>query len=529
MSEPVPSNQRTTATPSLADRFHPLRSDTEPVDQETGPHIKGKPGEKPVEIPEKIGRFAIRGILGAGSYGIVYRGFDAELGRDVAVKVPRIAEMSDADIERFLRDARAAAVIHHQNICPVYDVGKEGRQPFIVLHLVAGDTLAKIIEQRQFLPPRAAAAILRKLAQGVAKAHTHGVVHRDLKPANVLFDRTGNDVLITDFGLAVFAEETLATADGRRGTPAYMAPEQARGAVDEIDPKTDIYALGVILYHLMTGTTPFRGSIESVMYQVVHEQPRAPSGVRPGIDPEIEAICLKAMAKKPEDRFASAKDLSNVLGDYLRKLETPAMADTSEADADATASGQEFLAPLLQFDDAACRTESKRDEPRRKRGRSPNFIIGGSVLAVVVLSMAILGFVLIRKPFSTAINGEDEARTFSPVAETMMGIEGVPPATSKVGETREVEIAPGVAMAFCWIPAGECQLGSKPAERNAMLKFLQESKEPDWMRRESEERRPKFRTDGFWMGKFEVTQAEWAAVMKGTAIATPSAFRVGGK
>lgn len=285
----------------------------------------GSAAERPSDMPDRIGDFQIRDVLGIGSFGIVYRGYDSQLRREVAIKVPKTARLSHDQMEAFLREARAAANIHHQNVCPVYAVGVENDRPFIVMHLVP-NTLAKVIKGRQtpFLP-RDAAAIVRKLALGVAAAHALDVSHRDLKPANVLVNDATREVLITDFGLAILADETRASMDGSvKGTPAYMAPEQANGDIEAIGPVSDIHALGVILYELMTGTLPFRGtSTDAVLSQVRTVIPRRPSVVRPGIDPILDAICMKAMEKQVSKRYPNVKEFLNALTSYLRRP-TPA-------------------------------------------------------------------------------------------------------------------------------------------------------------------------------------------------------------
>lgn len=294
-------------------RIAPSRNDTAPLPPPGAPDpVAGH--------PRKISRFEIRGVLGTGAFGIVYRGFDPDLQREVAIKMPKNTHMSSEQVSAFLREARAAANIHHQNVCPVYEVGVDGGRPFIVMHLVP-NTLAKVLAGRK-LPfvPRDAAAIVRKLALGVAAAHALDVSHRDLKPANVLVNDATREVLIADFGLALLADETRVSIDGSvKGTPAYMAPEQADGEIEAIGPISDIHALGVMLYELMTGTLPFRGtSTDAVLSQVRTKMPKRPSEVRPGIDPALDAICLKAMAKKPADRYPTAKDFVNALTDYLR-------------------------------------------------------------------------------------------------------------------------------------------------------------------------------------------------------------------
>lgn len=266
------------------------------------------------EAPQRIGRFEIRGVLGAGAFGKIYRGYDAHLGRDVAIKVPLAAVVkSETDRDRFLKEARSAANINHPNVCQIYEVGEFENMPYIVMPVIPGQSLADAIKtKKEPLPEKQVAQIVRKIASALAAAHDKGIIHRDLKPANVMFDKERKDMIVMDFGLArgPMLGEARATQSGMiLGTPAYMSPEQARGTSKDVGPEADIFSLGVILYELLTGVRPFSGTATEVIGQILHVDPKAPSQQRAGIDPRMEAICKKAMAKDPALRFASMREL----------------------------------------------------------------------------------------------------------------------------------------------------------------------------------------------------------------------------
>ncbi|HEV7222885.1 MAG TPA: protein kinase, partial [Pirellulales bacterium] len=267
-------------------------------------------------------------LLGKGAFGAVYRARDPQLGRVVALKIPRKGLLQNREErERFLREARAAATLHHPNICPVHDAGElDGRQ-YIVMALIDGQPLAKIIDRGRPLAERSAATTVRKLALALDEAHRKGIVHRDIKPSNIMIDRRGQPVVM-DFGLARrydANEATLTESGALVGTPAYMAPEQALSRLDEIGPATDVYGLGVVLYEMLTARRPFEGDKAAVLGQIAEVEPRPPSALRAGLDPRLDAICLKAIAKKTSARYGSMREFAEALREYLKA------ADASQA------------------------------------------------------------------------------------------------------------------------------------------------------------------------------------------------------
>ena len=235
--------------------------------------------------------------------GSVYLAEDTQLGRRVALKVPDFGPHEAPEArKRFLAEARAAATLDHPSLCPVFDAGEIDGRLYLTMAYIQGQSLAALIGAEGW-PEGQAADLVGKLALAMQEAHAKKVIHRDLKPANVMIKATGQgrEPVIVDFGLAHRddPEEQRLTRSGQvMGTPAYMAPEQIRGNLEEIGPACDIYALGVILYELLTGRLPFSGSGLAVAGQILTETPLPPSTHRSGLDPALEAICLKAMAKQ---------------------------------------------------------------------------------------------------------------------------------------------------------------------------------------------------------------------------------------
>ena len=261
-----------------------------------------------------IGRFQIIAQIGRGSFGTVYKAYDTELRRLVAVKVPRGGELgSSTDQQRFWREARSASQLRHPTIVPTFDMGECEGTPYIVGELVEGSSLDKLISSRRF-SFRDAAEIVASTADGLHCAHEVGIVHRDVKPSNIMIDAEGRP-RIMDFGLARQAQldATLTGNDQVLGTPAYMSPEQASGQSHKVDRRSDIYSLGIVLYELLTGERPFRGQQQMVIQQVVHDDPRNPRSLNDCVPIDLETICLKAIDKDPDRRYQTAEELANEL------------------------------------------------------------------------------------------------------------------------------------------------------------------------------------------------------------------------
>ena len=274
-------------------------------------------------IPPEMGlprtladRYRLDTLIGIGGFGRVYKGFDTWLDRPVAVKVPKVDRpVGVEEVDQCRMEAKKVARLRHPNIVPVHDVGRDGGSCFIVSEWIEGEDLASRIKDDR-LPHRQAVRIVAEVAEALGHAHAHGYVHRDIKPANILLDGSGRAYL-TDFGIAVVEEELLKDV-GAAGTLPYMAPEQLDSGLGPVDHRADIYAVGVVLFELLTGRRPFQAASPlDLREQIIAGEAPSPRSIDGGVPEALERICLRCLARNPDDRYQEADSLAADLRAFL--------------------------------------------------------------------------------------------------------------------------------------------------------------------------------------------------------------------
>jgi len=278
-----------------------------------------RPMEELSRGTELADKYKIEEVVGKGGMGIVYKAEDTKLKRSVALKFLPSELMQDEEArERFVLEAQVAAALSHPNICTIHEIDEEEGKSFIAMEYVKGQSLKEKIE-RGALGEQEALNIAIQVVEGLEEAHKKGIIHRDIKSANIMVTEKGQ-AKVMDFGLAKVKGGTLLTREGTTlGTVAYMSPEQARG--EEVDHRSDIWSLGVVIYEMLSGQLPFQGEREaSILYSVVHEEPKPLKEIKRDLPPELQQIINRALKKKPESRYSSAAEMLNDLKIYQDSL-----------------------------------------------------------------------------------------------------------------------------------------------------------------------------------------------------------------
>ncbi|GAA4453127.1 Stk1 family PASTA domain-containing Ser/Thr kinase [Phytohabitans houttuyneae] len=392
------------------------------------------------------GRYQVGELLGYGGMAEVHRGRDLRLGRDVAIKMLRTDLARDQTFQmRFRREAQNAASLNHPAIVAVYDTGEEiaptgETLPFIVMEFVNGRTLKEVLAAEGRLMPRRALEISADICAALEFSHRHGIIHRDIKPGNVMLTQNGQ-VKVMDFGIAralASGATTMTQTSAVIGTAQYLSPEQARG--EAVDARSDVYAAGCVIFELLCGHPPFVGdSPVSVAYQHVREDPRAPSEINPEVNPDIDAIVLKALAKNPLNRYQSAQEMR---ADLLRAAAgRPVMATPVLRDAETVAMmGQTSV--TRPINSTATRPTARVGDPRRRKA-SAWVLAALSTLGVLAVVALIAGLILSNQ-------GNETPQT------TVPNVIGLSPANAQA-DLRNAGLRPTVGEAYF---GDDCEKGT---------------------------------------------------------------------
>jgi eukaryotic-like serine/threonine-protein kinase len=482
------------------------------------------------ELPGCISHYQVTQELGRGAFGVVYKGHDPNLKRDVAIKVlNRKALHSTEAVERFLREAQVVAQMHHNHIVPVYELGEHEECHYIASRFVPGKTLADLIPDAGMGAIEAVGLVLQ-LLEALTYAHKMNVLHRDVKPANAIVDPKGQ-LHLMDFGLAGWVDQTdgRATQDGAvMGTPSYMPPEQARGDINNVRETADQYSAGVVLYELLTGHVPFEGGpTVVVLHKVINTPPPRPSEFRADLDPQLEEICLKAMAKRPEERYPSCRAFADALRtwksvcDSSRPIVEPEVELVFPEVADIGGKRQSHR-DTLSGDEAPARSIARKKNTattalisagpkKKKRAGKPNnkgtlLLAAAGAGLVLLLALGVLTALRISpaSPVQPSKAGEKPAPLMGNNTAAQVRQAQVAWAKYLGREVEEDhEVALGVKMKFVLIPPGAFWMGS-PKDEN--------TRNPHEKNFDAEEQHEVTLTEPFYLGKYEVTQEQYVAL-----------------
>lgn len=371
---------------------------------------------------EKLGRYEILSEIGQGAMGVVYKAVDPLIDRTVAIKTINLnlsrEELADFE-ERFNREAKSAGRLNHPNIVTIYDVGKADHVAFMAMEYLEGRELKEIIASGEVLKPDRVAEIIAQVADALAFAHDHGVVHRDIKPANIMVLRNGS-VKITDFGIAKMASGSRTQIGIILGSPKYMSPEQIAGK--PVDGRSDIFSLGVVLYELLTGQSAFGGedcTLTTIMYRVLNEMPASPSDVNPSIPVAFNYIVARALAKAPENRYQSAREMANDLKHFKNLTAT---APSNSADS----AGKKAVSRTGSDGDATVILNASQI-PAASRWSSGKKL-AGFVAAAIFVAATVLFIASSRESTVTAV---DDNKPTTPQTTLSITVKPPPPAATE--------------------------------------------------------------------------------------------------
>jgi serine/threonine-protein kinase len=387
-------------------------------------------------LPTQIGKYKIVELVGEGAMGTVYRAVDSVIGRTVAIKVMNASIARQADHrQRFLREAQAAGSLQHPNVVTIFDMGEVDGHLFIAMEFLHGADLEKLMGGAEPLKLQSKLDVIVDVLMGLSYAHKNGIIHRDIKPGNIRVSEDGN-AKIMDFGVAHLASSEMTRTGLVVGTPSYMAPEQVTGG--KAVPGTDLFAVGAVLYHLLTGSKPFDGpTLQSLFYRIVTDMPRPLEEMKPGLPAGLEKIVQKAMAKDPADRYQTALDMANDIIAVRAGLSGDAYASSVSLTASAVSVVENYAPKPVPVTPPAPKTGTR------------NLAIGGGFAAVLVIGWLLFG--RDREPRNPEVSttaASDSAPSIVAVApETAKESVAAPVATTEIPPATVAHKTPSAAPA----------------------------------------------------------------------------------